>query len=185
MSAMSVSEFLASMPMFSGVPREQLDNLASSLREIRYKIGDLVLTQGETSDALYILRSGHLAVRVNRLDARETVALLQPPAIFGELSMITGKTCSADVEVVVDANVLVLPHVAFDNLAASHSELLRGMVQMLGERLHTTNVRGAIAAEPVVALLRVERSWAAPAAFSDELGRSLARQMNADTLVVR
>jgi NTE family protein len=98
--------------------------------------------------------------------------------------MITGKTCSADVEVVVDANVLVLPHVAFDNLAASHSELLRGMVQMLGERLHTTNVRGAIAAEPVVTLLRVERSWAAPAAFSDELGRSLARQMNADTLVV-
>ena len=126
---------------------------------------------GDTAVPFFVLLSGKMEIVQPSLEGERPIATHDAGEFTGELSMITGKTCSADVEVVVDANVLVLPHVAFDNLAASHSELLRGMVQMLGERLHTTNVRGAIAAEPVVTLLRVERSWAAPAAFSDELKR--------------
>ena len=180
----SVTEFLASVPMFRGLRQEELDELASSLRETRYKVGELVLSQGAKNDALYFLRSGHLAVRVNRPGARETIAFLQPPAVVGDLSLITGKPCSADVEVVVDADVLMLPRDAFTRLAAHRGELLWALVEVLGDRLHTSTLRGAIVAEPVVALLRAHANWPAPVSFAEELGRSLARQMRSDTLVV-
>ena len=55
-------------------------------------------------------------MRVRKGDHRETVAHLQPPAVFGELSFITGRACSADVEVVVDAEVTMLPKSAMARL---------------------------------------------------------------------
>ena len=69
--------------------------------------------------------TGELAVRVNRRNGRHTVAYLHPPALFGELSFITGRPCSADIDVTVDATVASLPR----EILEQHSNLMQAILQ--------------------------------------------------------
>src|SRR5262245_13027654 len=98
-----MESFLFTVPIFRELTPEQLSGIAPLCRQERYAAGTTILSQGAYSEALYFLRSGRLAVRVRKGERIETVAHLQPPAVFGELSFITGRACSADVQVVVDA----------------------------------------------------------------------------------
>lgn len=123
-------------------------------------------------------------MRVLKGDRRETVAHLQPPAVFGELSFITGRACSADVEVVVDAEVTMLPKGAMAKLEALRDRIVHGLMNVLAERLHDTVTQGAKAPESPVVTLKNLPHWEAPTAFGAELARSLARQSELETLVV-
>jgi NTE family protein len=179
-----LAEFLASVPIFRELPLEQLREIEPLFRTERVPAGTVILHQGRSSQAVYFLRSGQLAVRVQRLEGRETIAFLQPGAVFGELSFITGRTCSADVEVVVDAEVVWLPKEAVPNLPRQRDAILRGMMTVLAERLHDTVTRGSRPVESPVVLLENRPDWPAPRAFAEALAKSLGRQTSRDTLVV-
>src|SRR4051794_13855888 len=133
-----MEKFLATVPIFRDLTPEQLREIAPLCQEQRFQAGTLILQQGAYNETLYFLRSGRLAVRVRKGDTRQTVAHLQPPAVFGELSFITGQACSADVEVAVDADVVVLPKSQISSLGAKREPIIRGMMIVLAERLHDT-----------------------------------------------
>lgn len=179
-----LASFLATVPIFRELTEEQLREIAPVCTEARYAAGTKILEQGGYSDALYFLRSGRLAVRVRKGDRRETVAHLQPPAVFGELSFITGRACSADVEVVVDAEVTMLPKAAMAGLESQRDRIVAGMMNVLAERLHDTVTQGAKAPESPVVVLKNMPHWEAPVSFAAELARSLARQSGCEALVV-
>ena len=84
-----MESFLATIELFRELGPEQLREIAPLCQVEHFAAGAIILNQGAPSEALYFLRSGRLAVRVRKEDHRETVALLQPPAVFGELSFIT------------------------------------------------------------------------------------------------
>jgi NTE family protein len=174
--------FLANVPIFRELDAEQLKEIAPLFVEEQFPAGTAILHQGKHSRAIYFLRAGRLAVRVQRPEGRETVAYLQPGAVFGELSFITGRTCSADVEVVVDAEVVYLPKEAVARLPKQRDAILRGMMTVLAERLHDTVTRGARVADSPVILLRSGEKWEAPLSFGAELARSLGRQTGRETL---
>src|SRR5262245_19751382 len=93
-----LARFIATVPVLSGLGQADMDELAGACELRAYPDQALVLQQGHTSATLFLLKRGTVAVRVRRGGRRETVAELLPPAIFGELSFLTGRTCSADVE---------------------------------------------------------------------------------------
>ncbi len=179
-----LASFLATVSLFRELSRDQLRDIAPLFKEERFPTGTVILYQGKHSSGVYLLRSGRLAVRVQRPEGRETVAFLQPGAVFGELSFITGRTCSADVEVVVDAEVAWLPKDAVSKLPKQRDAILRGMMTVVAERLHDTVTRGTRAAESPVVLLSNGKGWEAPWSLAAELGGSLAQQTQKETLVV-
>jgi NTE family protein len=179
-----IASFLASTSVFREVPAEPLEEIAPLVRSERHPAGDVILRQGGYSNAVYFLRSGRLAARIQRGDFRETVAFLQPPDIFGELSFITGRPCVCDVEVVVDAEVLLLPREVVPKLGKHRETILSCLMRVIAGRLQDTVTRGAKAAESPVVLLRNHPNWEAPLSFAAELARSLARQSQRETLVV-
>lgn len=178
-----MDEFLKSVPIFRELGSDELAEIAAACRRERFPAGVSILQQGGYSNALYFLQSGRLAVNVHRGDQKDTVAHLSPPSVFGELSFITGRVCSADVDVLVDAEVIVFPRDAVPTLK-SREQIMRGMMTVLAERLHDVNTRGNRVKPSPVVLLNNHPAWEAPLAFADELGRSLARQSGHDALVV-
>jgi len=180
----NLESFLAAVPIFRELSPEQIREIAPLFQVEQFPTGTVIIYQGKHSNGIYFLRNGRLAVRVQRPEGRETVAYLQPGAVFGELSFITGRTCSADVEVVVDAEVAWLPKEAVAKLPQQREAILRGMMTVLAERLHDTTTRGTRAAESPVVLLYNGKNWEAPNCFAAELGNSLARQTRRETLVV-
>jgi len=179
-----IAEFLATCPVFSGMSTAEIEELACVFRTASHPSGTILLKQGGYSDAIYFLRSGRLAVRIQRGMERETVAMLQPPEAFGELSFLTGKQCVADVEVVVDSEVVYLPREAMPEAGPKRDAVMRGLLGALATRLQVTMQRGATAVEPPVVLIRNYPHWAAPRAFAAELATSLARQTGLRTLVM-
>ncbi len=183
-----LASFLGSSPVFSDLKPDQLTYLAGLVRQERFPAGSVILCQGAKSDAVYFVRSGQLAVRIQRGGQsggyRETVAYLNPPDLFGELSFLTGKACVADVEVVVDADIVILPREAVPQIPGERESLLRSLTRVIATRLQDTVTGGAKVREAPVVLLINSRNWPAPHSFSWEFGRSLAEQTGQKTLLV-
>ncbi|HXI40872.1 MAG TPA: patatin-like phospholipase family protein [Bryobacteraceae bacterium] len=176
--------FLANSPVFRHFPAEQLAEILPLLERNSYAAGTVILRQGDHSDAIYFLLSGRLAVRIQRGQTRETVAHLNPPDVFGELSFVTGKPCVADVEVIVDAETVRLRKDAMATLSLDRDAILSGLITPIATRLQSTVSRGTRTAEMPVVLLRNHPHWEAPASFAAELTRSLGRQTGRQTLLV-
>jgi NTE family protein len=171
-----VEHFLASVPVLASLQPQQLTRLATRVAEREYRTGDLILRTGERNRSLYLLESGRLAVQVSRGETKETVAYLHPGAPFGELSLITGRSCSADVRVIADATVAVISEATLNELPEERRLILEMLALTLAERLHAS-VSGRTETEGArVVLLHQSRHWEARSAFAAELVRSLARQ---------
>ena len=179
-----IEQFLATSPIFSGMPPEQIRELAPLFRSETYQAGTIILKQGGYSNAVYFLRSGRLNVKIKRGLKRETVAVLNPPDVFGELSYLTGRQCVADVEVAVDSEIVYLPREAVPTSGSQREALMRGLLGALATRLQVTMQRGATAAELPVVLIRNGPHWQAPRAFAAELADSLARQTELNTVLI-
>lgn len=178
-----LTSFLATIAMVQGLELEQVRALAAACSEQRVPAGARVLGQGMPNSTLFFLRSGVLAVRTRRGTERVTVAHLEPPAVIGEVSFVTGRTCSADIDVVVDATLVALPLAALNRLPEQRHHLFRGLMAVLAERLHATVTDGVGTRPRPVVMVRHEGGWPEPAPFIERLAASLAREVGQDVLI--
>jgi NTE family protein len=171
-----LEQFLSSVPILASLTPEHVAKLAARTTVSEYKAGDLILRLGERNRSLHLLESGRLAVQVSRAGSIETVAHLHPGAPFGELSLITGRTCSADVRAVADATVVSISESVLNELPDARHHILEMLAMTMAERLHASVSQRAESASARVVLLHQHAGWDAPFAFAAELSRSLARQ---------
>lgn len=171
-----LEEFFSSVPVLAALKPEQMAVLAARSTECQYRAGDLILRAGEHNRSLYLLQSGSLAVQVAHGTSTDTVAHLHPGAPFGELSLITGRACSADVRVVADATVAVISEAVLSELPDVRQLILEMLATTMAERLHASVTHRTDGERGRVVLLHQYPGWEAPAAFAAELARSLARQ---------
>src|SRR5262245_54915212 len=118
------NSFLKSIPAFSLLCDEELARLSEMLVAEQWNSGSTVIRQGETADRLFLLAAGRLAVCSEQNGRRETLAYLRPPALFGELSLLTRGPSTANVEVLADAMVYSLPRDSFDRFVDTRPGIL-------------------------------------------------------------
>ena len=74
--------------LFHGVPLKQVEKYAHLFHEQDFRPKEIVFSEGDLGDAIYLLKTGH--VRLYRLteDGKElTLAILGPGDVFGELAL--------------------------------------------------------------------------------------------------
>lgn len=99
--------------------------------EVTFTAGDVVMTEGGTGGAIWVLVSGALSVRKG--DIPITV-VTQPGAVLGEISVLLGIGHSATVEATEPS---VLRHIADgDGLLSSEPEVTRQVAVGLAQRLN-------------------------------------------------
>jgi NTE family protein len=175
--------FLGDVPVLRRVPAADRAALATLAVERRVRTGDVVLRQGAYNASLWFVRSGELAVRVARPEGTQTVAHLHPPAVFGEISFVTGRTCSADVVVVIDGTIVELPRSAVAAVPGLGERLAAALIDILAARLHEVVASGPHHETRPVVLLRQAPGWPARRAFAAGLAHSLSRQFGVDTVL--
>jgi NTE family protein len=179
-----IRAFLAATPVFRDMPADQLEEMLPLFKTEHHRAGSMLLRRGGYSPGLYLLRSGRLVVYTRRDEGRETLAYLQPPAIVGELSTLTGGCCVADVAVEVDAEMVLLPTDAFPRLAEHGATFFQGLTQELARRLQERVTLGPRIPESPIVLLNNHPNWEAPNSFAFELARSMGRQTGHRALLV-
>ncbi|OGS01381.1 MAG: hypothetical protein A3G41_06115 [Elusimicrobia bacterium RIFCSPLOWO2_12_FULL_59_9] len=134
--------------LWTALSDETLRNVASAMRPMRHKSGQLLIRQGDLGTRLHILASGQMEVRV-RTEAGTivTVAMLKEGDCVCEMSLLTGDTASADVVAAVDSQTLVLERPAFEALLGRNPQLLRELVRIISRRLQATDISVGAARE--------------------------------------
>src|SRR5213082_3101937 len=80
-------ERLRSVDLTSGLDRVALARLAAYMDPVAVRAGDVIITEGETGDALYIVVRGTFAVLVGG-DGGERVNTVGPGHYVGELALL-------------------------------------------------------------------------------------------------
>jgi CRP-like cAMP-binding protein len=134
---------LKNITLFRDLSDSDIENVGALLEESFFNKGSVVWEEGAPEQGLHIIDYGKVRVVRNTIESHKTVlAVLKDNNIFGELSMLDGRSHSASVEAMEDTKVFVLTRSKMDKLLADNpriaysilrvmmievSELLRGM----------------------------------------------------------
>jgi CRP/FNR family cyclic AMP-dependent transcriptional regulator len=130
------ADFLASVPMFSGLQRDELLKFAELTRERTYPKGSVILFQGDPGDSLYVLRQGRAKVVLIGEDGREVIlGVLEPGAHFGEVALIDDQPGSAHVIAMEDSQLLILRREDFRRRVEANPTVAWALLTELSRRL--------------------------------------------------
>jgi len=128
--------FLASSPLFAGLPRRLLARLATRFFEKVYHPGEVVFEEGDPGRALFVVVEG--AVEIIRATAQGSYVLnmLGPGAAFGELALIDDFPRSATARIVTaPGRLLILYKSDFDALMDGNPRIALVVMRNLSRML--------------------------------------------------
>jgi CRP/FNR family transcriptional regulator, cyclic AMP receptor protein len=136
------TDFLATIPLFSGLPEEELERFAELTRERSYPKGSVILFQDDPGDSLFVLRAGRVKVVLIGEDGREVIlGVLEPGAHFGELALIDDQPRSAHVIAMEDAQLLILRREDFKRRVEANPTVAWALLTELSRRLRRADVK--------------------------------------------
>jgi CRP-like cAMP-binding protein len=105
-----VAAILRRTELFARADADSLTRLAASAYVRRFATGQVVFTEGEPSEHLYVVRAGRVRIVVRSPRGEElTLSVLGPGESLGELSIIDGAARSAGAEAVEATELVALP----------------------------------------------------------------------------
>jgi anion transporter len=131
-----LADTIRSIPIFSGLSREDVAKVMGKMEEISYGAGATIFSQGDQGDAFYLIQSGTVQVVVeSRAGNSEIVAILGPQDWFGEMALLSGEPRSATIHTVKDTTLWRLRREDWDELIEKHSTWLLQFCATLSKRL--------------------------------------------------
>jgi CRP/FNR family transcriptional regulator, cyclic AMP receptor protein len=132
----TTADFLGTVPLFSGMPKEELESFADLMRERSYPRGSVILFENDPGDSLFVVRSGRVKVVLIGEDGREVIlGVLGVCQHFGELSLIDEQPRSAHVIAMEDATLLVLRREDFRKRVETSPSVAWSLLMELSRRL--------------------------------------------------
>jgi len=129
-------EVLRSVPLFRQVAEADLRALTQLVREREYPKGNLILSQGDIGEALFLIKSGQVKVTVVAEDGREVIlSVLGAGSFFGEMALVDDEPRSAHVIAMEDTTLLQLRREDFRTRLRSSPELAISLLRELSRRL--------------------------------------------------
>ena len=127
-------------PLFAALDDEAARALLSSMTRVELRRGDVLFTEGEAGDRLYVITSGKIKLGRSSLDGRENLlAVLGPGEMFGELSLFDPGPRTATATAVSDALLVGLGHDNLQEWLSGRPDVARQLLGALARRLRRTN----------------------------------------------
>jgi signal transduction histidine kinase len=132
---------LRSVPLFAGLPDDDLARLDRSVEEMSLSAGEQLFSEGDTGSHGYVIVDGELEV-IKTAGRRETLLALRGPGeVLGEMALLQEAPRMASVRAGSDSVLLAIPKAALDDLLETSPSLARAMLTTLLERWEETNQR--------------------------------------------
>lgn len=136
------SEFLRSIPLFSGIRQDALDLLAQSAPIRRMGKGELLFHQTDPSDAVFIVQSGCISLFLATPDGRELVINeMRPGDCFGEIGLVTGLPRSTGAMARETSVLLRIAKEPFMQALEADKGLMKRVLEMTAKRLRISSER--------------------------------------------
>ena len=135
-----MDETLARSGIFQGVDPEAAEALAKEMELIETRKGEVIFSEGEPGDSLYIVLSGKLKIGRRAGDGRQNlIAVMGPSDMLGELSLFDPGPRTATATAVTATTLSGLGNDALDPLLSQRPEVAGRLLAALARRLRRTN----------------------------------------------
>jgi CRP/FNR family cyclic AMP-dependent transcriptional regulator len=135
-------ELLREVPLLAGLPDAQLGDLASYLKERRFRRGEYIIYEGDEGNELFIIIEGLVKITKLNEDGREKIlATMGEGEFFGELALVDGAPRSATVQAKSACIMYSLARNEFLNLLRQTPEVSLSIITVLAQRLREANIQ--------------------------------------------
>jgi len=109
--------------------------------ELHAPRGTVIFRQGDLGDSMFVIERGRVRIVFSCEGHEAEVAVLEPGAFFGELSLLGGAARTASAEVIEDADLLVIRRDTFAMMMQDDIDIVFRMLSDMGVRLARTDER--------------------------------------------
>lgn len=131
-------------PFFAKAKERILAQVAATLQEVEAKAGEIIFAQDDIGDCMYLIYSGQVKLG----DRVRTFEELGAGGAFGELALLDPAPRSGQATANSDSRLLRLDAEPFYELIADHTEVARGIMQVLAQRLRRSSIQSSARQSP-------------------------------------
>lgn len=128
---------LKSLSIFKDTPEHILADLAPLMQEEEYEKDTVIFNEGEIGDCMYIIYQGEVKIH----KGNTILALLKEKEVFGELALLDPEARSASATTNMDCTLFRIEQEPFYELIENRTEVARGFIKILCQRLRALNER--------------------------------------------
>ena len=138
---MSFSDRIARIPLFEGLPADQLQDLASIAIEKSMDKGRTIFSEGDPGNGFFVLEDGRIKIFKLSPEGKEQILhLFGPGEPFGEVPVFEGRNFPAHAVTLEKCRLLFFPRSAFIQLVKQNPSLALNMLAVLSRRLRRFTV---------------------------------------------
>ena len=133
-------QLLGNSAFFAETPADVLALIAASGETKNLQRGDVLFSEGDTPESMYIVLSGRIAIAIGNqpIDGRESVlALMERGDLFGELALLDNGKRSAMARAIEPSSLLQIPYSIVRQQLQLNPTMLWGVTKLLAMRLRT------------------------------------------------
>jgi hypothetical protein len=126
-------------PLFSDFTCEELVDVIRSFELRHFEAGEIVVTEGEPGDSLFVVTTGTVRAYVRGADGHNVpVRQLGEGSFFGEIALLKGGARTATLTAVGSAELLEISRAAFDQIALKHPRVWSVLKEFHDKRAGST-----------------------------------------------
>ncbi len=127
---------LASIPLFSCLPEDQLEQIANRVLYQDIAKGETIFQEGDPGKGFYIVVTGKIKVFKLSVEGKEQILHIYGKGhSFGEVPVFQGKNFPASAMALEDSTILLIPRQAMVELISKSPALAMNMLADLSRRL--------------------------------------------------
>ncbi len=139
-AGMPDQELLRTVELFDELEPAEITTIADSSAVRILNRGDVLFTEGDHPDELFVVVSGRVAMANRSVDGRESVlALMERGDLFGEMPLFDRLPRSAEARALEPSEVIAIPYEPLRNLYEQRPTLLWKVVTLLVTRIRNTD----------------------------------------------
>lgn len=135
-----MNEVLARAGIFQGVSPDAVAALVRQLEPVTFRRTEVVFSEGEPGDTLYIITAGKVKIGRKSVDGRDSlITLMGPSDMFGELAIFDPGPRTSTVTALTEVKAVMMSRSVLRSWIADRPEIAEQLLRVLASRLRRTN----------------------------------------------
>ncbi len=118
---------LGTVPIFSGLPAEDLVRLSAGISEVRLDKGDTLFDEGDDADRAYVIAEGELEILKESGGRNVRIAVSSVGDVVGEMALLTSEPRNAGARALTPILLIAIPRSCLENVLATSVQANRAM----------------------------------------------------------
>ncbi|MGD2096763.1 MAG: Crp/Fnr family transcriptional regulator [Desulfobacterales bacterium] len=129
-------KLISAVPLFNGLPTDQLDAIRRIAVEKRYQKGQTIFTEGDKTTGFFVIVGGRVKIyKVSSEGKEQILHIFEAGQSFGEVTVFTGQQMPANAQTLAKTHLLIFARNAFVDLVSSNPSLALNLLGIMSKKL--------------------------------------------------